>query len=157
MKRTLSLLIALWLCLFIFAGCNHNLSKNNSSQSANDTVDTSTDHMSEVNSQWVYIHEESNDVVKPIITLFDDNKCSFTFSALSSYLGIGTYTIENDFLVLNTDDGVYTYTFKIEGENMDRLIFIAEKSSDYIHQGQFEDGAVFEGKNVFPISSNFPS
>jgi hypothetical protein len=148
MKRTTTMLIALLFCLFIFTGCDCDLSKNSNSQSTNDTVDTSADHVSEENSRRVYIHEESDDVFKPSITLFDDHKCSFTFSALSSYLGIGTYTIEDDFFVLNTDDGLYTYTFKIEGEDMDRLIFVADKSSDYIHQGQFEDGSVFEGTIV---------
>ena len=144
MKRTTTMLIALLFCLFIFTGCDCDLSKNSNSQSTNDTVDASEDNVIE----RIYVYEESDDVVKPIITLLGDNKCSFTFSALSSYLGIGTYTIEDDFFVLNTDDGLYTYTFKIEGEDMDRLIFVADKSSDYIHQGKFEDGSVFEGKIV---------
>ena len=150
MKRTTTMLIALLLCLFIFTGCDRDLSKNSNSQSTNDTVDTSED----IAIKRIYVYEESDDVVKPIITLFGDNKCSFTFSALSSYLGIGTYTIEDDFFVLNTDDGLYTYTFKIEGEDMDRLIFVADKSSDYIHQGQFEDGSVFDGKIVFSTNPN---
>ena len=150
MKRTTTMLIALLLCLFIFTACDRDLSKNSNSQSTNDTVDTSEDIVIE----RIYVCEESDDVFKPIITLFGDNKCSFTFSALSSYLGIGTYTIEDDFFVLNTDDGLYTYTFKIEGEDMDRLIFVADKSSDYIHQGQFEDGSVFEGKIVFSTNPN---
>ena len=150
MKRTTTMLIALLLCLFIFTACDRDLSKNSNSQSTNDTVDTSEDIVIE----RIYVCEESDDVFKPIITLFGDNKCSFTFSALSSYLGIGTYTIEDDFFVLNTDDGLYTYTFKIEGEDMDRLIFVADKSSDYIHQGQFEDGSVFDGKIVFSTNPN---
>ena len=150
MKRTTTMLIALLFCLFIFTGCDCDLSKNSNSQSTNDTVDASEDIVIE----RIYVYEESDDVVKPIITLLGDNKCSFTFSALSSYLGIGTYTIEDDFFVLNTDDGLYTYTFKIEGEDMDRLIFVADKSSDYIHQGQFEDGSVFDGKIVFSTNPN---
>ena len=150
MKRTTTMLIALLLCLFIFTGCDRDLSKNSNSQSTNDTVDTSEDIVIE----RIYVCEESDDVFKPIITLFGDNKCSFTFSALSSYLGIGTYTIEDDFFVLNTDDGLYTYTFKIDGEDMDRLIFVADKSSDYLHQGQFEDGSVFDGKIVFSTNPN---
>ena len=150
MKRTTTMLIALLLCLFIFTGCDCDLSKNSNFQSTNDTVDTSEDIVIE----RIYVCEESDDVFKPIITLLGDNKCSFTFSALSSYLGIGTYTIEDDFFVLNTDDGLYTYTFKIEGEDMDRLIFVADKSSDYIHQGQFEDGSVFDGKIVFSTNPN---
>ena len=150
MKRTTTMLIALLFCLFIFTGCDCDFSKNSNSQSTNDTVDTSED----IVIKRIYVYEESDDVVKPIITLLGDNKCSFTFSALSSYLGIGTYTIEDDFFVLNTDDGLYTYTFKIEGEDMGRLIFVADKSSDYIHQGQFEDGSVFDGKIVFSTNPN---
>ena len=94
MKRTTTMLIALLFCLFIFTGCDCDLSKNSNSQSTNDTVDASEDNVIE----RIYVYEESDDVVKPIITLLGDNKCSFTFSALSSYLGIGTYTIEDDFL-----------------------------------------------------------
>lgn len=93
--------------------------------------------------QRVYAYRESDSVVKPSISLFEGNRFQFTFSAVSSYLGVGTYTIYDDILVLNTDDGKYRYTFRIDGENIDRLIFDAEASSENIHFGDFEDGAVF--------------
>ena len=69
MKRTTTMLIALLLCLFIFTGCDCDLSKNSNSQSTNDTVDTSEDIVIE----RIYVYEESDDVFKPIITLFGDN------------------------------------------------------------------------------------
>ena len=154
MKRILLIPIVLLLFLFVFVGCDNVLSQSSGSQSVNGTFNTSAEHMGEDNLQRVYIYKESDDVVKPSIILYGDNKVQFTFSAVSSYLGIGTYTIEDDFLVLNTSDGVYTYTFKIEGEDMDRLIFWADKSSESIHQGNFEDGAVFERNIVFPIKAH---
>ena len=93
--------------------------------------------------QRVYSYRESDSVVKPSISLFEGNRFQFTFSAVSSYLGVGTYAIYDDILVLNTDDGKYRYTFRIDGENIDRLIFDADDSSENIHLGDFEDGAVF--------------
>ena len=94
-----------------------------------------------------YCYTESDSILKPSVTLLEGNRFTFTFSAVSSYLGRGTYKIQDGVLVLNTDDGDYTYTFKIEGENMDRLIFDAENSSEMIHFGNFEDGAVFDSRS----------
>ena len=52
--------------------------------------------------QRVYSYRESDSVVKPSISLFEGNRFQFTFSAVSSYLGVGTYAIYDDILVLNT-------------------------------------------------------
>ena len=59
---------------------------------------------------------------------------------------MGTYTVDGDTLVLHTDDGEYTYTFTVEKDEdgIRRLIFDAENSSDFLHFGEFGDGAVFE-------------
>ena len=70
MKRTTTMLIALLFCLFIFTGCDCDLSKNSNSQSTNDTVDTSED----IVIKRIYVYVESDDVVKPTITLLGDNK-----------------------------------------------------------------------------------
>ena len=92
----------------------------------------------------VYICTEVDSVIRPSVRLLAENRFSFTFSAVSSYLGVGTYSIRGDRLVLHTDDGTYTYTFRTEGEDMERLIFVADESSDFLHFGEFGDGAVFE-------------
>ncbi|MDO4568597.1 MAG: hypothetical protein Q4B99_06535 [Clostridia bacterium] len=124
MKKLLALLLAL-MCIVPLAGCNKQ-EHNNYELSR------------------LYVHQESEDIIKPSIKLLEGNKCQFTFSALRSYLGLGTYTIEDSVLVIDTDDGEYKYTFHIDGENIDKLIFDAGNSSEYIHYGEFEDGAVFE-------------
>jgi len=146
MKRTFLLPILLLLFLLAFVGCDNVLSQSNGSQSTNGIFNTNAEDVGEDTVIRIYGYIESEEVVKPSIILFEDNKCQFTFSAYSSYSGIGTYTIEDDFLILNTSDGNYTYTFRIEGDDMDRLIFLAEKSSEYLHLGKFEDGAVFASK-----------
>ena len=94
----------------------------------------------------VYMYRESDSVVKPKVILSENNRFQFTFSAVSSYWGRGTYTVKGDTLVLHTDDGEYTYTFAVEtdGDGIRRLIFDAENSSEFLHFGEFGDGAVFE-------------
>lgn len=62
----------------------------------------------------------------PVLTLLSDHRFSFSFSALSSYLPIGTYEENDTEVVLHTDDGKYTYTFRKKG---DTLIFDAACSS----------------------------
>lgn len=89
----------------------------------------------------VYVHTASEDVVKPSVALMEDGRAQFTFSAFSSYAGIGTYTVENDTLTIRTDDGEYHYVFKMID---DTLVFDEAASSENKHMGEFADGAVFE-------------
>lgn len=52
-----------------------------------------------------YVMEESDEVIKPNIQLQDDNKFIFNYSALSSYIAIGSYEVDDDSkLILKTDD-----------------------------------------------------
>ncbi len=60
------------------------------------------------------------------IRLGDNGKFNFMISPLSSYIGIGTYTMDKEKLIMYTDDGLYTYTFDVDGDN---LIFNAAESS----------------------------
>ena len=64
----------------------------------------------------------------------------FDFSPLSSYIGRGDYTIQNDKLILETSDGDFTYTFDMSD---DSLIFDGTNSSDFTWYADFTNGAVF--------------
>lgn len=76
-------------------------------------------------------------------------KFSFSFSLLSSYIAMGTYEENNEFIVAHADGNNDKYTFKKSGQNM---LFIGDKSSQipsysYSSNAQAEvclaDGAVF--------------
>lgn len=77
-----------------------------------------------------YVFNEVESFVKPSVILFEDGTCQMTFSAYSSYLGVGTYEITEgeteDRLILRTDDGKYTYEFWMIG---DSIVFDAISSS----------------------------
>ena len=88
-----------------------------------------------------YVMQESEDPMKPVVLLNENNKFSFTYSALSSYIAIGTYEVDNDNLVLKTDDGKYKYVFKIKD---DCLIFNAKESSSFPSYANVPDGAIFK-------------
>ncbi len=134
MKKLVALFLALVLCLLL-VGCNKQ-----------DSNETDLQYIYENAGKRVYMWRESDSVVKPSVALLENNRFHFTFSSVSSYLGMGTYTIADNILVLNTDDGLYTYTFEVEmeGDAINRLIFDAENSSKVTHYGNFEDGDIFE-------------
>jgi len=88
----------------------------------------------------IYKLVDAEEPLKPIVILKEDNQFVFSYSALSSYLPIGTYKIDENQLILSTDDGKYHYTFEI-GED-DALIFKKEDSSA-ISLGDIKDGSVF--------------
>lgn len=74
-----------------------------------------------------------------------NNTFSFNYNLLSSYFSYGKYEIVDNVLTATTQDGKYTYRFKVEDET--RLSFIAEGSSnvksDERLQPSVEDGAMF--------------
>lgn len=96
-----------------------------------------------------YSHTRSNDTAK--ISLNTKTKrFSFSYSLFSSYLPYGAYEEDDDCIIMRTDDGKNTYTFKKDG---DKLIFDAYKSSPlpsykYSTEGKeapcLTNGAVFE-------------
>lgn len=52
-----------------------------------------------------YVMQESKEPVKPFVSLEDNNKFIFTYSALSSsYIPSGSYEVDNDILTLKTED-----------------------------------------------------
>lgn len=80
------------------------------------------------------------------ITLCDDGTCQYYETMISSYIGVGKYTIDGDLLTL-TDDNIVTlngpitktFKFKIVG---DTLVFIADGSDSFTFI-KLPDGAVF--------------
>lgn len=96
-----------------------------------------------------YSHKQSNDFAK--ISLNTETKrFSFSYSLFSSYLPSGTYEEYDEYIIMKTDDGKNTYTFKKDG---DKLILDAFQSSPlpsykYSTDGKEEpclsNGAVFE-------------
>lgn len=103
------------------------------------TINESTES-SKILAQYVFV--ESEDVLKPTVTLYENGRFMFTFAAISSYIGFGNYKIENDRLMLYTDD-LHKYYFDID---VDKLIFDAEVSSTYLWYSDIKDGSVFKLK-----------
>lgn len=89
----------------------------------------------------VYVFEESEDVVKPSVALYENEEFSFTFSAISNYWGHGTYEINDNHMILKTDDGSYQYVFEMVS---DALVFDADDSSSQTWFSGIYDGAVFK-------------
>jgi hypothetical protein len=75
------------------------------------------------------------------VSLYDSGEFMITFSPISSYIGHGTYTIENDRLTLKTEDGDFTYVFDMVD---DTLVFDAGASSSMVWYSGMEDGSVFQ-------------
>lgn len=88
----------------------------------------------------IYIFEDSNEFMKPTLTIQEDSKFSLMFSGFSSYIGKGKYEVKDNDLYLNTEDGEFTYVFKIY---KDELIFDAYKSSTALWLSDIKDGSKF--------------
>lgn len=76
----------------------------------------------------VYVLEQigADEAMLPSLTISDGN-IIFSYDFLSSYLPYGTYTIEDNIMIMKTDDGKYKYVFEIDGNT---LIFQKEDSSE---------------------------
>lgn len=69
------------------------------------------------NSSIIYVSRNEKQWDYATVTLNpDDGSFTFIQSPISSYLGYGKYSVEDNYLVLRTDDGTYTYKFEIIGE-----------------------------------------
>lgn len=66
--------------------------------------------------------------IGPSLYLAQNNQFVFTYNILSSYLGVGTYTMEDQIVTANTDDGKYTYVFHILEDGS--LLFDVDKSAE---------------------------
>ena len=77
------------------------------------------------NGTYVLEQSETEAEVSPYVTISDDD-ISFSYDLLSSYWPHGTYTIEEDILTMTTDDKMFKYVFRLDG---DTLIFQKNESS----------------------------
>ena len=75
------------------------------------------------------------------VSLYDSGEFRFTFSPLSSYIGDGKYTMENNLLTLETLDGDFTYVFRLKD---DALVFDGDASSEQTWYSGIADGAVLQ-------------
>ncbi len=99
-----------------------------------------------------FVYPDSVDMNPPIVRFWSDNTFEFTYSALSSYLARGVYTVQNGRWILTTNDDYHkTYCFT-ELDN-GCLRFDASLSSPvekFVYQSggkaqcPVPDGAVFE-------------
>lgn len=95
--------------------------------------------------QGTYEMKSSEEPLKPYVILEEGQRFQMMYSALSSYIPVGTYEMKGDSVVLTTEDGKRHYTFQING---DTLVFQKDKSSS-VKLGKEEavpDGAVFRLK-----------
>ncbi len=74
-----------------------------------------------------YIMMSSNAYVNPYLDLMTGNRFHFFISPFDSYIRTGSYRYDSDDLILETDDGLYTYVFRKDGDN---LVFVEDKSSE---------------------------
>jgi len=116
------------------------------------------------NKRIYYFNDSVEPVIKPSVILDDTtNTFQFTFSMFSSYIANGTYKLDNDRLILRTNDGFdYIYVFDVVD---DTFIFDADSSSripTYTYavgedsQCPVPDGAVFtlSGKAEQDVPTN---
>ncbi len=68
------------------------------------------------------------------------------FSPISSYIGHGEYTETDGRLVLNTDDGNFTYAFDV---TEDGIMFDGGSSSEFTWYSNLSDGDV-----LLPVTSD---
>ena len=93
-----------------------------------------------------------NSLWGPRFQLNPDGTFTFSENPLSSYLGVGTYTLSADQVVLKTDDGYFTWTFDRKDSD---LFFDADNSSivrwypDLKHSQPLLDGARFTQQEIY--------
>ena len=90
-----------------------------------------------------YVMEESDEFIRPTVSLKENKEFTFTYSLLSSYFANGIYEEDGNKLILKTDDGKYKYVFQIK----DNTLIFNEKESSEISSYAESAGAPFT-KNV---------
>ena len=88
----------------------------------------------------------------PSFCLYSDGTFQFTQSMTCSYLGFGHYLLEDDVLVMKTNDGLYTWTFRPDGnafrfdaENSSPVSYFKSLPNEFI---PLHDGALFRSGNA---------
>lgn len=88
-----------------------------------------------------YAYDGGDTMHTASVSLYDSGEFRFTFSPLSSYIGDGKYTMENDLLTLETSDGDFTYVFRVKD---DTIVFDGSASSGQTWYSGITDGAVLQ-------------
>lgn len=103
---------------------------------------------SELAGTYVLALTEEEAEAFPLLTstklVLHDNFFEFTIDILSSYLGIGSFSVIGEEAVLETDDGLYSFVFTIQENG--NLVFSRKKSSEQLPNADekvFEEGTVF--------------
>lgn len=95
--------------------------------------------------KYIYTGEPFSDIEDNYaftITINDDGTYSYCESLLSSYLGLGKWSVNDYVLTLSDDTGVEIINyFLIDGED---LVFIEENSTNFIYV-KVKDGERFHG------------
>lgn len=113
-----------------------------------------TDNLFDNTNEVLLGFADSADPITPTILLKKDNTFSFTWSAFSSYFAVGTYQMNDDALILTTDDNKNIYTFQKVDTG---YAFDAGKSSpipqykyseNATPQSPVPDGAIFQQLNA---------
>ncbi len=146
MKKILCLFLACILSVAVI-GCQQDIDDETTATSTpeetteNSTLEeTTTSPRPQLYASYVFGLHELDSFDQSTVGLFENGQFSFIFNGLSSYIGLGEYTIEGDTLLLETFDDNRLYTFTIVE---DGIIFDAE-NSDYTWTGLFEDGDKFD-------------
>ena len=88
----------------------------------------------------VYVMTGTEEIIMPSVALYDNGWFHVTFSAYSSYLGVGEYELTSDTLTLRTLDGENVYVFDVAG---DSITYNEEASDAAIWSSPIVDGSVF--------------
>ncbi|MBR6559491.1 MAG: hypothetical protein IKT70_10880 [Clostridia bacterium] len=108
--------------------------------SASEIIPASYDEILSGDIKAQYVFRNTQDVIKPSLVLFDNNKFRFAYSGLSSYLAIGNYEEKDGRFILNTYDGTHTYVFRIN----DNGITFLESESNGGYMFEVKEGTFFE-------------
>jgi len=88
-----------------------------------------------------YQLEDTGRVIAPYVLL--ENGFVFHYSNFSSYINYGSYKIEDNTLILTTEDKEYTYAFQIDDGNLYFDLDSSSKLTEYKGEPSIEDGAKF--------------
>ena len=112
MRKT-SIIAILMICIIVITACAKQDEKNHSTQKK---YVLAVDEIS----------KESSAILPSLTLNTTDKTFSFSYDALSSYLSVGTYEMNNGILTAKTGDGNRTYIFSTVDDNAFK--FIAEGS-----------------------------
>lgn len=89
-----------------------------------------------------YLYEKEGFGGEFTIQINDDGTFIYYEGALSSYIGIGSWVLDDDILVLSEGDGdAFVNRFKVDGSD---LVFLSEGSSNFMYV-KVVDGERFTG------------